>query len=225
MRRVDRAADFDRRTHSQYPAAYRGRSRLSPDGRVLLEIIHPQSAPSRGFSSRAIGGVRCCICSSATARCSATIRKCWKEAPAPNLSRKCAAAFMTRRCCSAAPSIMILAGTVEFIMEAGDDNAIFSGNEQRLQVETPSPNSSRIDLVEWQLLAAPAKRPAAGAERHPHPWPCHRGADHRRSAPTIIPAATGRLTEVRPHPGAALRPGRGKRARRSASIMTRCWRS
>lgn len=82
-------------------------------------------------------------------------QKVLEEAPAPNLPD-----VVRQRLFDAALKLgraigYDSAGTVEFIMEAGDDQPYFLEMNTRLQVEHPVTEAiTGVDLVEWQILAA-----------------------------------------------------------------------
>ncbi|PJI40928.1 biotin carboxylase N-terminal domain-containing protein [Ferrovibrio sp.] len=82
-------------------------------------------------------------------------QKVLEEAPAPNLPE-----IVRQRLFDAALKLgrkigYDSAGTVEFIMEAGDDQPYFLEMNTRLQVEHPVTEAiTGIDLVEWQIRAA-----------------------------------------------------------------------
>lgn len=82
-------------------------------------------------------------------------QKVLEEAPAPNLPE-----IVRQRLFDAALKLgraihYDSAGTVEFIMEAGDDQPYFLEMNTRLQVEHPVTEAiTGVDLVEWQIRAA-----------------------------------------------------------------------
>jgi len=197
MRRVDRAADFadaliSARTEAE--AAF-------GDGRVLLEkfILNPrhlevQLAGDRQGSLLHLFERDCSV--------QRNNQKVLEEAPAPNLSEKVRRVLYDAALLLGRAINYDSAGTVEFIMEAGDDTPYFLEMNTRLQVEHPVTEFiTGIDLVEWQLLAAAGEKlpPAQNDIRiHGHAIEARITAER---ADRHFQPATGRLTEVAPPRG------------------------
>jgi acetyl/propionyl-CoA carboxylase alpha subunit len=94
------------------------------------------------------------------------------------------------------------AGTVEFIMEAGDDAPYFLEMNTRLQVEHPVTELvTGIDLVEWQLLAASGEKlPLAQSDIRLHGHAIEARITAERADQDFQPA-TGKLVSVAPPRG------------------------
>ncbi len=150
MRRVDRAGDLAGAIVSARAEA----EAAFGDSRVLLEkfILNPrhlevQIAGDRQGSLLHLFERDCSV--------QRNNQKVLEEAPAPNLSAKVRKALYDAALLLGRAINYDSAGTVEFIMEAGDDAPYFLEMNTRLQVEHPVTEFvTGIDLVEWQLLAA-----------------------------------------------------------------------
>ncbi len=150
MRLVERDADFA----SALEAARNEAQSAFGDASVLLEkyIRNP-----RHLEVQLIGDRRGNLLHLFERDCSVqrNNQKILEEAPAPNLpdiarQRLFAAALKLGQAIG-----YDSAGTVEFIMEAGDEQPYFLEMNTRLQVEHPVTEAiTGIDLVEWQLIAA-----------------------------------------------------------------------
>jgi 3-methylcrotonyl-CoA carboxylase alpha subunit len=192
MRRVDRAAGFadaliSARTEAE--AAF-------GDGRVLLEkfILNP-----RHLEVQLAGDRRGSLLHLFERDCSVqrNNQKVLEEAPAPNLAGKVRHALYDAALLLGRAINYDSAGTVEFIMEAGDDTPYFLEMNTRLQVEHPVTEFiTGIDLVEWQLLAAAGEKlPLAQKDIRIHGHAIEARITAERADHHFQPA-TGRLTEV-----------------------------
>ena len=155
MRRVDRAERFRRRAGN---AAKAEAEAAFGDGAVLLEkfILNPRHLEVQLAGDRT---AIWCICSSAIARSSATIRRCWRRRRRRTCPTASAPSCTTPRCKLGRAIGYDSAGTVEFIMDAGQRQPYFLEMNTRLQVEHPVTEFiTGIDLVEWQLLAAAGEK-------------------------------------------------------------------
>jgi acetyl/propionyl-CoA carboxylase alpha subunit len=150
MRRVDHAKDFGEAlagAKAEAEAAF-------GDGSVLLEkfILNPRHLEVQLAGDRNGNLVHLFERDCSVQR---NNQKVLEEAPAPNLQDA-----VRRKLFDAALDLgrairYDSAGTVEFIMEAGDDQPYFLEMNTRLQVEHPVTELiTGIDLVEWQLIAA-----------------------------------------------------------------------
>jgi 3-methylcrotonyl-CoA carboxylase alpha subunit len=150
MRRVDHAKDFAEALASAKAEA----EAAFGDGAVLLEKFIPNP---RHLEVQLAGDRNGSLVHLFERDCSVqrNNQKVLEEAPAPNLPDA-----VRRRLFDAALNLgraigYDSAGTVEFIMEAGDDQPYFLEMNTRLQVEHPVTEFiTGVDLVEWQLIAA-----------------------------------------------------------------------
>jgi 3-methylcrotonyl-CoA carboxylase alpha subunit len=126
-------------------------------------------------------------------------QKVLEEAPAPNLSAKVRKALYDAALLLGRAINYDSAGTVEFIMEAGDDAPYFLEMNTRLQVEHPVTEFiTGIDLVEWQLLAAAGEKlPLAQDQIRIHGHAIEARITAERADRDFQPA-TGRLVSVVP---------------------------
>jgi 3-methylcrotonyl-CoA carboxylase alpha subunit len=129
-------------------------------------------------------------------------QKVLEEAPAPNLSAKVRKALYDAALLLGRAINYDSAGTVEFIMEAGDDAPYFLEMNTRLQVEHPVTEFiTGIDLVEWQLLAAAGEKlPLAQDQIRIHGHAIEARITAERADRDFQPA-TGRLVSVVPPRG------------------------
>jgi 3-methylcrotonyl-CoA carboxylase alpha subunit len=129
-------------------------------------------------------------------------QKVLEEAPAPNLSAKVRKALYDAALLLGRAISYDSAGTVEFIMEAGDDAPYFLEMNTRLQVEHPVTEFiTGIDLVEWQLLAAAGEKlPLAQDQIRIHGHAIEARITAERADRDFQPA-TGRLVSVVPPRG------------------------
>ena len=148
MRVVERPEDFA----AALAAARREAAAAFGDERVLLEryLTRPRHIEVQVFCD---GRATRCTSSSATARCSAATRRCWRRHRRRTWTRR-GGAEMGRSAVAAATAIgYVGAGTVEFIAEGGAFH--FMEMNTRLQVEHPVTEMiTGQDLVEWQLRVA-----------------------------------------------------------------------
>ncbi|MEO8136589.1 MAG: biotin carboxylase N-terminal domain-containing protein, partial [Betaproteobacteria bacterium] len=129
-------------------------------------------------------------------------QKVLEEAPAPNLSEKTRKALHDAALLLGRAINYDSAGTVEFIMEAGDDAPYFLEMNTRLQVEHPVTEFvTGIDLVEWQLLAAAGEKlPLTQGDIRIHGHAIEARITAERADRDFQPA-TGRLASVVPPRG------------------------
>jgi 3-methylcrotonyl-CoA carboxylase alpha subunit len=197
MRRVDHAgnlADAIVSARAEAEAAF-------GDSRVLLEkfILNP-----RHLEVQIAGDRQGSLVHLFERDCSVQRKnqKVLEEAPAPNLSEAVRnglhdAALLLGRAIG-----YDSAGTVEFIMEAGDDAPYFLEMNTRLQVEHPVTELvTGIDLVEWQLLAASGEKlPLAQSDIRLHGHAIEARITAERADRDFQPA-TGHLVSVAPPRG------------------------
>jgi 3-methylcrotonyl-CoA carboxylase alpha subunit len=197
MRRVDRAGDFAAAVVSARAEA----EAAFGDSRVLLEkfILNPrhlevQIAGDRQGSLLHLFERDCSV--------QRNNQKVLEEAPAPNLSAKVRGALHDAALLLGRAIGYDSAGTVEFIMEAGDDAPYFLEMNTRLQVEHPVTEFiTGIDLVEWQLLAAAGEKlPLAQDQIRIHGHAIEARITAERADRDFQPA-TGRLVSVVPPRG------------------------
>ena len=197
MRRVDRAGDLAAAIVSARAEA----EAAFGDSTVLLEkfILNP-----RHLEVQVAGDRQGALVHLFERDCSVqrNNQKVLEEAPAPNLSEKTRKALHDAALLLGRAINYDSAGTVEFIMEAGDDTPYFLEMNTRLQVEHPVTELvTGIDLVEWQLLAAsgeplPLKQP--DIRIHGHAIEARITAER---ADHDFQPATGRLVSVVPPRG------------------------
>jgi 3-methylcrotonyl-CoA carboxylase alpha subunit len=194
MRRVDRAGDLAAAVVSARAEA----EAAFGDSSVLLEkfILNPrhlevQIAGDRQGSLLHLFERDCSV--------QRNNQKVLEEAPAPNLSAKARNALYDAALLLGRAINYDSAGTVEFIMEAGDDAPYFLEMNTRLQVEHPVTEFiTGIDLVEWQLLAAAGEKlPLAQGQIHVHGHAIEARITAERADRDFQPA-TGRLVSVVP---------------------------
>jgi len=197
MRRVDRSADFAdalASARSEAEAAF-------GDGRVLLEkfILNPRHLEVQLAGDRQGSLVHLFERDCSVQR---NNQKVLEEAPAPNLSDKVRNALYDAALLLGRAIKYDSAGTVEFIMEAGDEAPYFLEMNTRLQVEHPVTEFvTGIDLVEWQLLAAAGEKlPLGQKDIHLHGHAIEARITAERADHHFQPA-TGRLAEVTPPRG------------------------
>jgi 3-methylcrotonyl-CoA carboxylase alpha subunit len=197
MRRVDRAGDLAAAIVSARAEA----EAAFGDSRVLLEkfILNPrhlevQIAGDRQGSLLHLFERDCSV--------QRNNQKVLEEAPAPNLSAKVRSALYDAALLLGRAIGYDSAGTVEFIMEAGDDAPYFLEMNTRLQVEHPVTEFvTGIDLVEWQLLAAAGEKlPLAQHQIRIHGHAIEARITAERADRDFQPA-TGRLVSVVPPRG------------------------
>ncbi len=184
MRRVDRAGDLAAAIVSARAEA----ESAFGDSQVLLEkfILNPRHLEVQIAGDRQGSLVHLFERDCSVQR---NNQKVLEEAPAPNLSERTRNALHDAALLLGRAIAYDSAGTVEFIMEAGDDTPYFLEMNTRLQVEHPVTEFvTGIDLVEWQLLAAAGEKLPLGAGRYPDPWTCHRGAYHGGARGPQLPA-------------------------------------
>ena len=108
-------------------------------------------------------------------------QKVLEEAPAPNLAPKRAREAAARAVALARAIGYDNLGTVEFILEEGEDDPWFLEMNTRLQVEHPVTEAiTGFDLVEWQIRSRSGE-PLPAAQEQIRERLRHRGADHRRA--------------------------------------------
>jgi 3-methylcrotonyl-CoA carboxylase alpha subunit len=197
MRRVDRAGDLAAAIVSARAEA----EAAFGDSRVLLEkfILNPrhlevQIAGDRQGSLLHLFERDCSV--------QRNNQKVLEEAPAPNLAPKVRKALHDAALLLGRAINYDSAGTVEFIMEAGDDAPYFLEMNTRLQVEHPVTEFvTGIDLVEWQLLAAAGEKlPLAQDQIRIHGHAIEARITAERADRDFQPA-TGRLVSVVPPRG------------------------
>ena len=197
MRRVDRAGDLAAAIVSARAEA----EAAFGDSQVLLEkfILNPRHLEVQLAGDRqgnAGASVRARLLGPAQQS------KVLEEAPAPNLSEKTRKALHDAALLLGRAIGYDSAGTVEFIMEAGDDTPYFLEMNTRLQVEHPVTEFvTGIDLVEWQLLAASGEKlPLKQADIRIHGHAIEARITAERADRDFQPA-TGRLVSVVPPRG------------------------
>ena len=197
MRRVDRPADLAAAIVSARAEA----EAAFGDSTVLLEkfILNPrhlevQLAGDRHGSLVHLFERDCSV--------QRNNQKVLEEAPAPNLPEKTRKALHDAALLLGRAINYNSAGTVEFIMEAGDDTPYFLEMNTRLQVEHPVTELvTGIDLVEWQLLAASGETlPLKQADIRIHGHAIEARITAERADRDFQPA-TGRLVSVVPPRG------------------------
>jgi 3-methylcrotonyl-CoA carboxylase alpha subunit len=197
MRRVDRAGDLAGAIASARAAA----EAAFGDSRVLLEkfILNPRHLEVQIAGDRQGSLVHLFERDCSVQR---NNQKVLEEAPAPNLSEKVRGALYDAALLLGRAIGYDSAGTVEFIMEAGDDAPYFLEMNTRLQVEHPVTEFvTGIDLVEWQLLAAAGEKlPLAQRDIRLHGHAIEARIAAERADRDFQPA-TGRLVSVVPPRG------------------------
>jgi 3-methylcrotonyl-CoA carboxylase alpha subunit len=197
MRRVDRAGDFAAALASARAEA----EAAFGDDRVLLEkfILNP-----RHLEVQLAGDRQGSIVHLFERDCSVqrNNQKVLEEAPAPNLPEKVRRALHEAALLLGRAIGYDSAGTVEFIMEAGDEAPYFLEMNTRLQVEHPVTEFvTGIDLVEWQLLAASGEKlPLTQDQIRLHGHAIEARITAERADRDFQPA-TGRLVSVVPPRG------------------------
>jgi 3-methylcrotonyl-CoA carboxylase alpha subunit len=197
MRRVDRAADLAGAIVSARAEA----EAAFGDSRVLLEkfILNPRHLEVQIAGDRQGSLVHLFERDCSVQR---NNQKVLEEAPAPNLPEKVRVALYDAALLLGRAIGYDSAGTVEFIMEAGDDAPYFLEMNTRLQVEHPVTEFvTGIDLVEWQLLAAAGEKlPLAQRDIRLHGHAIEARIAAERADREFQPA-TGRLVSVVPPRG------------------------
>jgi 3-methylcrotonyl-CoA carboxylase alpha subunit len=197
MRRVDRAADLAGAIVSARAEA----EAAFGDSRVLLEkfILNPRHLEVQIAGDRQGSLVHLFERDCSVQR---NNQKVLEEAPAPNLPEKVRVALYDAALLLGRAIGYDSAGTVEFIMEAGDDAPYFLEMNTRLQVEHPVTEFvTGIDLVEWQLLAAAGEKlPLAQRDIRLHGHAIEARITAERADRDFQPA-TGRLVSVVPPRG------------------------
>jgi 3-methylcrotonyl-CoA carboxylase alpha subunit len=197
MRRVDRAGDLAGAIASARAEA----EAAFGDSRVLLEkfILNPRHLEVQIAGDRQGSLVHLFERDCSVQR---NNQKVLEEAPAPNLSEKVRGALYDAALLLGRAIGYDSAGTVEFIMEAGDDAPYFLEMNTRLQVEHPVTEFvTGIDLVEWQLLAAAGEKlPLAQRDIRLHGHAIEARIAAERADRDFQPA-TGRLVSVVPPRG------------------------
>ena len=197
MRRVDRAGDLAGAIVSARAEA----EAAFGDSRVLLEkfILNPRHLEVQIAGDRQGSLVHLFERDCSVQR---NNQKVLEEAPAPNLSEKVRKALHDAALLLGRAIGYDSAGTVEFIMEAGDDAPYFLEMNTRLQVEHPVTEFvTGIDLVEWQLLAASGEKlPLAQGDIRLHGHAIEARITAERADRDFQPA-TGRLVSVVPPHG------------------------
>jgi 3-methylcrotonyl-CoA carboxylase alpha subunit len=197
MRRVDRAGDLAGAIVSARAEA----EAAFGDSRVLLEkfILNPRHLEVQIAGDRQGSLVHLFERDCSVQR---NNQKVLEEAPAPNLSEKVRGALYDAALLLGRAIGYDSAGTVEFIMEAGDDAPYFLEMNTRLQVEHPVTEFvTGIDLVEWQLLAAAGEKlPLAQRDIRLHGHAIEARIAAERADREFQPA-TGRLVSVVPPRG------------------------
>jgi len=197
MRQVDRAGDLAAAIVSARAEA----EAAFGDSRVLLEkfILNPRHLEVQIAGDRQGSLVHLFERDCSVQR---NNQKVLEEAPAPNLLEKVRNALYDAALLLGRAIGYDSAGTVEFIMEAGDDAPYFLEMNTRLQVEHPVTELvTGIDLVEWQLLAAAGEKlPLAQRDIRLHGHAIEARITAERADRDFQPA-TGRLGRVVPPRG------------------------
>jgi 3-methylcrotonyl-CoA carboxylase alpha subunit len=197
MRRVDRAGDLAAAIVSARAEA----EAAFGDSQVLLEkfILNPRHLEVQIAGDRQGSLVHLFERDCSVQR---NNQKVLEEAPAPNLSEKTRKALHDAALLLGRAINYDSAGTVEFIMEAGDDTPYFLEMNTRLQVEHPVTELvTGIDLVEWQLLAAAGEKlPGKQSDIRIHGHAIEARITAERADRDFQPA-TGRLVSVAPPRG------------------------
>jgi 3-methylcrotonyl-CoA carboxylase alpha subunit len=197
MRRVDRVGDFAGALASARAEA----EAAFGDSRVLLEkfILNPRHLEVQLAGDRQGGLVHLFERDCSVQR---NNQKVLEEAPAPNLPEKVRSALHKAALLLGRAIGYDSAGTVEFIMEAGDEAPYFLEMNTRLQVEHPVTEFvTGIDLVEWQLIAASGEKlPLAQRDIRLHGHAIEARITAERADRDFQPA-TGRLVSVVPPRG------------------------
>jgi 3-methylcrotonyl-CoA carboxylase alpha subunit len=197
MRRVDRVGDFAAALASARAEA----EAAFGDASVLLEkfILNPRHLEVQLAGDRQGGLVHLFERDCSVQR---NNQKVLEEAPAPNLPEKVRSALHEAALLLGRAIGYDSAGTVEFIMEAGDEAPYFLEMNTRLQVEHPVTEFvTGIDLVEWQLIAASGEKlPLAQRDIRLHGHAIEARITAERADRDFQPA-TGRLVSVVPPRG------------------------
>ncbi|RBI83337.1 3-methylcrotonyl-CoA carboxylase [Rhodosalinus halophilus] len=135
-------------------------------------------------------------------------QKIIEEAPAPNLPGDVRETLFAHATALAAAIRYRGAGTVEFVMQAGDATPYFLEMNTRLQVEHPVTEAiCGVDLVEWQLRqAAGLPLPLAQDQLVPRGHAIEVRVNAERPEAGFLPDA-GRLDAVVPPPGLRFETG------------------